>query len=443
MDEQGKRNVYTAEGPDFIPRAITHFTKDDGQEISSLSISDDGRWVLFVRGGDHGANWDIGLPINPLSELNPDKVQIAAVPFAGGEPKYLGEGDFPTVAANNNIAFIKGGQVWLANPDSATAAKSLFTMRGTAENLQWSPDGTKLAFVSNRKDHSIIGVYSNNSNTLQWIAPAFSRDDDPSWSPGGDKIVFVRRPVTGGMPDSILPRRHQPWSLVVASIASNATQVLWKAPATLRGSLPNTHGGTNLHWAAGDNIVFMSYQDGWPHLYSINANSGKEKLLTPGNFMCEHIQLTPDKKSLVFSANAGTSPTDIDRRHAAMVSVDKADMQVLTPGTGLEWTPAVTGDGKTISFISATAQQPPLPAVMAAGDKSIKLLAADLVPASFPQHTLVTPKQIIFTSADGIKVHAQLFEPASGSTKKPAIVYIHGGPPRQMLLGWHYSDYYG
>jgi len=39
-------------------------------------------------------------------------------------------------------------------------------------------------------------------------------------------------------------------------------------------------------------------------------------------------------------------------------------------------------------------------------------------------------------------VHAQLFERAGGSAKKPAVVFVHGGPPRQMLLGWHYSDYY-
>jgi dipeptidyl aminopeptidase/acylaminoacyl peptidase len=39
-------------------------------------------------------------------------------------------------------------------------------------------------------------------------------------------------------------------------------------------------------------------------------------------------------------------------------------------------------------------------------------------------------------------VHAQLFEAAGSTGGRPAIVYVHGGPPRQMLLGWHYSDYY-
>lgn len=36
MNEQGKRNVYFAEGPDFTPKKLTAFNEDDGQEISSL-----------------------------------------------------------------------------------------------------------------------------------------------------------------------------------------------------------------------------------------------------------------------------------------------------------------------------------------------------------------------------------------------------------------------
>jgi dipeptidyl aminopeptidase/acylaminoacyl peptidase len=47
---------------------------------------------------------------------------------------------------------------------------------------------------------------------------------------------------------------------------------------------------------------------------------------------------------------------------------------------------------------------------------------------------------VIIKAADGVEFHSQLFN--SGSGRKPAIVYVHGGPPRQMLLGWNYSDYY-
>jgi dipeptidyl aminopeptidase/acylaminoacyl peptidase len=50
---------------------------------------------------------------------------------------------------------------------------------------------------------------------------------------------------------------------------------------------------------------------------------------------------------------------------------------------------------------------------------------------------------VVFRSADGLTIHGQLFEAqGQATTRKPAIVYVHGGPPRQMLLGWHYSDYY-
>lgn len=442
MDQQGKRNIYVAEGPAFTPRQLTHFTKDDGQEITSLHISDDGKWVLFVRGGDHGANWDIGLPINPLADTNPFKVQVASVPFAGGEVKYLSEGDEPVISANNTVAFIKGGQVWTVQLDSSAAAKNLFTTRGTVDALQWSADGRQLAFVSNRTGHSIIGVYTNGADALTWIAPAFSRDASPQWSPDGSKLVFIRRPVTGGTPDSILVRKHNPWSIYVADLASNKASLLWKAPATLQGSVPTTHGGTNLHWAANNHIVFLSYQDGWPHLYSVDAAGGKPLLLTPGNFMCEHISVTADKTALLFSANTGNDRLDIDRRHAARVSVDKADMQVLTPGTGLQWMPVDIAEGNAVAFISATAQQPPLPALLKNGENNFTVLATGLVSSNFPADKLVTPTQVIFKAADGVTVHGQLFMPAGGMAKKPAIVYVHGGPPRQMLLGWHYSDYY-
>jgi dipeptidyl aminopeptidase/acylaminoacyl peptidase len=93
-------------------------------------------------------------------------------------------------------------------------------------------------------------------------------------------------------------------------------------------------------------------------------------------------------------------------------------------------------------MISTTAQQPPLPAVMSFNKGILKVLAKNLIHSSFPQSALVTPKQVTFKAPDGVTVHGQLFEATGGSSKKPAIIYVHGGPPRQMLLGWNYSDYY-
>jgi dipeptidyl aminopeptidase/acylaminoacyl peptidase len=443
FNEQGKRNVYVAEGPDFTPRKLTNYTEDDGQEITSLSVSSDGKWVVYVRGGDHGSNWDEALPVNPLSSPVPIKVQIWRIPFAGGEPKALSEGDEPVISPKNDqVVFLKGGQVWTAPLDGLAPAKPLFTARGEMRSLEWSPDGSRLVFVCQRRDHSFIGVFTNAETPINWLAPSFSHDRSPRWSPDGTKVVFVRTPGSGGPPDSILTPKHKPWAIWTAEVATGKTASLWQAPKTLAGSVPPTHGGFNLHWAANDRIVFVSYQDGWPHLYSLPAGGGTPLLLTSGSYMAEHIRLTSDRKWLVFSGNTGPDKLDIDRRHVVRVPVDKAAVEVLTSGTGLEWTPVVTGDGSTVALISATAQRPPLPAVMSFTNGTPKLLAQHLIPANFPQNQLVTPKQVIFKAADGVTVHAQLFEPQGVTGKKPTIIYVHGGPSRQMQLGWNYSDYY-
>lgn len=443
FNEEGKRNVYVAEGPNFEPRKLTQFNQDDGQEITSLSISNDGKWVVFVRGGDHGSNWEDGLPVNPAFTPTPYKVQVLSVPFAGGDVKSLAEGDYPAITPKStDVTFLKGGQLWTVPVDGASPAKNLFTTRGSINYFEWSADGSRLVFSVSRGDHSFVGVYNNAETPIQWIAPNFNHDTSPRWSPDGTRITFIRTPGSGGAPDSIIQRRHRPWSVWTADVKTGKATQLWKAPTTLKGSYPTTHGTTNLHWAAGDRITFLSYHDGWPHLYSIPAQGGQPLLLTPGNFMAEYIRLSADGKWLLFCANAGPDKVDLDRRHVVRVPVDKAAMEVMTPGAGLEWTPVATGDGATLAYISASAQKPPMPTVMNLASKQVKMLGQSMIPAGFPEKSLVTPKKVTFNAPDGMLIHADLFEPVGGPAKKPAIVYIHGGPPRQMLLGWHYSDYY-
>jgi Tol biopolymer transport system component len=273
MNEEGRRNVYVAEGPDYVPRKLTAYSDDDGQELTSVSISADGQWVVFVRGGDHGANWDDDLPVDAGFGTEPFKVQVGVIAFSGGAVRYISEGDEPVISPDSKkLAFIKGGQTWIASLDSGTA-KSFFTTRGNVGSLQWSPDGKRLLFVAGRGDHSVIGIYTMGVSVLTWIAPSFSRNESPQWSGDGSRIVFVRRPGIGGAPDSMLVRQRAPWSIYTVDTAGGQPVLLYKAPPTLRGAYPGDE-GDNLYWAAGNTIVFLSYEDGWQHLYSVSAGGG-------------------------------------------------------------------------------------------------------------------------------------------------------------------------
>ena len=71
-------------------------------------------------------------------------------------------------------------------------------------------------------------------------------------------------------------------------------------------------------------------------------------------------------------------------------------------------------------------------------------LAPETWPKDFPSDRLVVPQQAIFKSADGLEIHGQLFLPAGlkPGEKRPALIFLHGGSMRQMLLGWHYMYYY-
>jgi dipeptidyl aminopeptidase/acylaminoacyl peptidase len=442
FNQRGVRNIYVADAPDFVPRKVTPYDSDDGQELTNLSFSDDGSTIVYVRGGDHGSNWPAegGLQPDPASSPVQQKMQVFAVAATGGAPRLIGEGDEPAIAPKTHrVAFLRDRRIWIAPADGSKPAESIF-VRGTSGAAVWSPDGQTLAFVSDRDDHSFIALFTAMDKPIRYIEPSTSRDSQPAWSPDGTRILFVRQPGRGGVPT--MRPKPTPWALWVGDASSGTAREIWKSGARPEDQYPRVAGMMPPSWAAGDRVVFMGYQDGWPHIYSAPATGGSAMLLTPGNFMVEHASLSPDLRTIVYSANTGSDRLDVDRRHIFKVPIDAASPSPVTSGTGLEWTPAVTSDGRFVVYLASTAQQSPLPVVQPMNGGAARRLAADLVPAAFPAAQLVTPQQVIFKSADGLEVHGQLFKTDHGAAKRPALIYVHGGPPRQMLLGWHYMAYY-
>lgn len=436
----GARNVFTADAPDFTPHQITANTADDGQELSSLTLSADGKTLLYVRGGDHDANWPDHEGKQPNPALSPAAQEVAiwsADPAGKTPPHRLAEGDFPRIAPDGHIVFLRKGAVWTMKADGSEA-KQLFADRGEDTSPTLSPDGKRLAFISNRGDHAFIGIAEGADNPLRFLSPSTGTDAAPIWSPDGTKLAFVRRAPEAADIDTALGTEKRPWRVMIADAATGETRTLWTAPDTARGAYP-AYAAPTLLWHGNDTVVFGNDADNWPHLYAVPASGGTATLLTPGRFMVEGAATDADGATLLYTANTGAADGDSERRHIYTLDL-LGRPRAVTDGTGLEWSP-VTAGGFAV-FIAADARTPPHIAYRPLAGGATTHLSAPAAGPGFTTKNLVTPEIVHFTAADGMPLTGILFAPKTGPARHPAVVFVHGGPPRQMLPGWHYMDYY-
>src|SRR6516165_3031919 len=206
--EHGQRNVFSAAAPDFKPLQLTRFLKDDGVELSDLAMSDDGTIVTFVRGTAPNRE---GWVANPTSAATGADRTVWAARTSGAAAWKIGEVTTPALSPDGRIVlFAKEGQLYRydvrldaggapgAGRGRLTAAGTSLTpfvkAWGTNRNPVWSPDGSKIAFISDRTDHSFIGVYDLHTRQIRFLSPSVDRDTSPTWSPDSRRIAFIRRP---------------------------------------------------------------------------------------------------------------------------------------------------------------------------------------------------------------------------------------------------------
>ena len=430
-NERGARNVWVAQpGPHgkYSARRLTPYTADDGNVISNLAWNGDGKTLFYTRGG---VWWNGELPVNPMSlAAGPKAGAVWAVSLDGGAPHRIGDGTMPAPSPKGDVVvFLHGGQPWVSATSGAAKAAPLFIDRGRVGSLAWSPDGTRLAFVSDRPAHSIVGVYDVATKSIHWIAPGIDYDIDPIWSPDGRRIAFVRTAS-----DPVVPftsdREGTPWELWVADAATGQGRRIWRANEGVGSRFrPLFNSRDSIFWGTGDRLVFPWEVTGWVRLYSISADGGAPQLLTPGESEVFGAQLSADRTHLVYSSNEG----DLDRRHIWELSVRHGNRQV-TRGDGVEDMPVIAVDNR-IFALRGEARTPLRP--VQATDQGMVDLAPGAVPADFPSRDLVVPQLVTFQASDGATIHGQLFIPKGRTAPGPARLFFHGGPTdRQMFAAW-------
>ena len=509
--ERGQRNVYTAAAPDFRPVRLTQFLDDNGVEISDVNISDDGSVVTFVRGvGPNRAGWDA----NPTSDPHGATRTIWAVRTAGGAAWTLGEGTTPEPSPDGRtVLFAKDGQIYayqvrpLTDPAAASHAPftgdatkhsaavpdgtPLIKAWGTNGNMIWSPDGTKVAFVSDRVDHSFVGVYDVHTHALTFLSPSVDHDTSPTWSPDGKRVAFIRRPGTpfgqqahqgagsignpdgpaynplnaarggrggggrGGRGQAAEPSGDDRPGLFSAAFTGGYTLSFWVFDlATGKGhefwhNTANDRGFTSVNairWADADHVIFAAEPEEWIRYFSVRvtalSSTDAPVALTPGDGMVENVGLSSDGATLFYTTNAG----DIDHRHVWKVPTaggTPVTAVQLTRGDTIETYPAPLASGSRVAVLCADARRPQSIGLVPASGGAPKIIYPTL-PKEYPIAEHVVPQTVITKAPDGVEIHNQIFVPKDlrPGEKRPAIVFVHGGPVRQMLLGYHYMHFY-
>jgi dipeptidyl-peptidase 4 len=508
--EHGRRNVYTASAPQFQALRVTSVTKDDGVELSDLSISDDGAVVVFVRGTQPNRE---GWVANPTANPAGAERTIWAARTAGGAAWKLGEGTTPVLSPDGRaVAYAKDGQIYryliraggasLPTDLSAEARSAKVEARsakvggsgswikgwGTNGNLKWSPDGTKLAFVSNRVDHSLIGVYDARTREVKFLSPSVDHDTSPTWSPDGKRIAFVRRPGTPfgqqahqgqgsiGNPDGpafnplnalrsgrggpgqgrggrgrgeVEPSSDNRSGLMTASFTGGYTMSLWVADSATGEGKEFWHNQKDdkdfnainaIQWAGADRVIFEAEPQEWARWYSVSVSNSQPipSMLTPGEGAVEQTALSANGRFLFYATNAG----DIERRHVWKVPTAGGSAEQLTKGDTIETYPVALASGQQVAVLGGDAKRPFGVGLLPVSGGAANYIYPSL--AGFPLEAEVVPQLVLTKAADGMEIHNQLFLPKDlkPGEKRPAIVFVHGGPVRQMLLGYHYMHFY-
>ena len=190
--------------------------------------------------------------------------------------------------------------------------------------------------------------------------------------------------------------------------------------------------------------------DEWERYYSVNIadSAARPVLLTTTDGLIENqtsVAVSGDEKTFFYCTNA----KDIERRHIWAVPVGGGTPVEVTTGEGVETSPSPLASGKYMATLSADWNLPQSVGVWktAEGPEHAAAPQKIVFPTSrpgFPMDLHVKPEIVITKAADGIEIHNQLFLPKDlkPGERRPAIVFVHGGPVRQMMPAYHYMQFY-
>ncbi len=358
--------------------------------ITDFDISPDGKLIAYSKGGDL---WTYSFDTNQVR-------QLTSTPEIESSPRFSPDG--------RRISF-----------HSSPSLKQL------SEN-SLEVTGSKLAFLYVKYEQTDVGIIPYSGGKPVWVARSDENELSPKWSPTSSMVVIERR-----------TKDCKKRQIIVKNLITNEETVIHEesSPKWIYELSQESY------WAPkGNNIAFISDQDGWCHLYLYDLEKKSLTQLTKGEYEVSDPAWSPDGAKIAFTSNRDS----LVERNIWIASIPEGKLEKITRARGTNMMPLWSPDGTKIAYLHSSPYAildiwiKPLP-------KGESKQLTDAMPKSLDKDVLIPPEFLHYKSKDGQKIPAFLFKPRDFDPNKkyPAVIWIHGDGILQNRYGWYPSKNYG
>jgi Tol biopolymer transport system component len=334
------------------------------------------------------ANGELGnLGFVPPVEPAPKSPGVYTLVFHGdmGEEEEIPSSAVGAVAATivkppSRIAFLRyigpyigkdNYDIHVVNPDG-TGERNITNKPGSYDDVAWSPDGTRLAFVSNREGRDEIYVLKVDTGDILNVSKSSGYDSRPTWSPDGRRLVF--QGDSSGNSDIYIAEADGSSSVNLTNTpddyewapnwSPDGRKILFDSyysgyglavmdakggiPRQITVSPPGEKYDYNPRWSPdGSRIAFESIRDGDYEVYAMEANGDSQVRMTNSSFADWFPRWSPDGTRIAFVRSNGS-----DKIHVMNADGSGQTLLTNTPEDVSDWYPSWSPDGEKVVFIS-------------------------------------------------------------------------------------------
>ncbi len=218
------------------------------------------------------------------------------------------------------------GRLWLVGTDGSSHRK-LTSEDRSESSPRWSPDGTRIAFVSGSTEGSEIYVYWVETGQIARLTQLERSPGGIAWSPDGRQIAFTM----------LVPEARP----VFATMPAKPAGAEWADPPIVETRVR--------HEADGSGVI----EPGFRHIFVIPADGGSARQITAGDFQHGAPVWGADGRSILFNANRRPGwEWELDQSDIYQISLNDGVTVPLTSRNGPDGGQVVSPDGSSVAFTS-------------------------------------------------------------------------------------------